>query len=200
MKLVVSEGTSLYDSSVHIVQKPFVLTVTIPPKTGDFFYCYELNGKYKQVYIDGGRVEIQNLEAGELHATVKHCIRDVVVREYPCEALILTDLDGTIKATPEIDALRSEFSKAKYDFESAKKSLQNDLKTEQDARKKLADAFDEYKKDARAKMAALVLYAYYEYEGDLQLNAKDLSIDKFAALFGVTLTDEEKALFSKEEL
>ena len=55
MKLIISEGTSLYNSSVHIVQKPFVLNVTIPPKTGDFFYCYELNGKYKQAYIDGGR-------------------------------------------------------------------------------------------------------------------------------------------------
>ena len=189
MKLVISEGTSLYDSSVHIVQKPFVLNVTIPPKTGDFFYCYELNGKYKQVYIDGGRVEIQNLESCELHATVKHCIRDVVVREYPCEALILTDVDGTIKATPEITALRDEVG-----------TLKNDLTAEQDERKKLADAFDEYKKGARARMASLVLYAYYEYEGDLQLNAKDLSLDKFAALFGVTLTDEEKALFSKEEL
>lgn len=183
MKLTVTEGTSLYESNApYIIQKPLILQVSVPPKTGDFYYCYELNGKYKQVYIDNGKVEVRGLEAGVLHASVKHCVGDIVVREYPVEDLILKDLDGSIRATPEVEALREAYE-----------AVQAALKKETRERQTLADEVETYKQQTREQMVALVGYAYAAYQGDIALNAKELPADEFARVVGMELTETEKA-------
>lgn len=157
------------------------LKINLPNKSGEFFFVCELNGKKLGVYpIFNGKVELAGLQAGELRAEVKHYLRGEIIETYKVEPLLLKAVDTRLSATPEITLLTAECQDLRKRTEAVEKALT-------EAKKRIEEA----EKRNREYSLAFLSYAWADYQNNLQLNAKNLPPEDFAAALGYELTEEE---------
>lgn len=175
------------DVSPFLVERGTLeLKINLPNRNGEFFLVTELNGKNggaKQI-PRGGTVTLTGLEAGELHAEVKHYLHGELIETYKVEPLLLKAVDTNLSATPEIAFLTEEKEKLKNETEELAKRLDS-------AEKNLELILHcQHLRDV-----AFLAYAWAEYQNDLQLNAKSLTLEAFAETLGFSLT-----AFTEEEI
>lgn len=191
-----SHGLGRYDNvSPFLVEcGTLELKINLPNFHGEFFFVTELNGKNvgaKQIPREG-TVTLTGLEAGELHAEVKHYLRGELIETYKVEPLLLKAVDTKLSAMPEIALLTGEC-----------KALRKKL-TEVEEELEAADKWaDKVKKHNHRRDVSFLAFAYAEYQSDLQLNAKSLSFEAFAATLGYSVEefspDEIKTIITLKE-
>ncbi len=179
-----SKGLGRYDDvSPFLVENgTLLLKIVLPNLSGEFFFVTELNGKSGGAVSvpKGGLMTLTDLEAGELRAEVKHYLRGELIETYKVEPLLLKAAETDLSATPEIAFLTAECETLRKRAEELEKSL-----TRANARA------DEEEKRNRAWDLAFLSYAWADYRNNVQLNAKNLSAEEFAAALGYELTEEE---------
>ena len=171
-----SNGLGRYDnvSPFLIESGALALEIYLPDKSGEYYLVSELNGKEKvQRIIRGSSVTLSDLETGELKAAVKHYLRGELIEVYKIEPLLLKAVDTQLSATPEIAFLMGECKAMREKLEAAEKSLA------------------ETEKHNRERDIALLSYAWADYQNNVQLNAKNLSLLDFAGALGYDFTKEE---------
>lgn len=171
-----SNGLGRYDnvSPFLIESGALALEIYLPDKSGEYYLVSELNGKEKvQRIIRGSSVTLSDLETGELKAAVKHYLRGELIEVYKIEPLLLKAVDTQLSATPEIAFLMGECQAMREKLEAAEKSLA------------------ETEKHNRERDIALLSYAWADYQNNVQLNAKNLSLLDFAGALGYDFTKEE---------
>ncbi len=171
-----SNGLGRYDnvSPFLIESGALALEIYLPDKSGEYYLVSELNGKEKvQRIIRGSSVTLSDLETGELKAAVKHYLRGELIEVYKIEPLLLKAVDTQLSATPEIAFLMGECQAMREKLEAAEKSL------------------TEAEKHNRERDIALLSYAWADYQNNVQLNAKNLSLLDFAGALGYDFTKEE---------
>lgn len=183
-----SHGLGRYDDvSPFLVESGTLeLKINLPNFHGEFFLVTELNGKNggaKQIPREG-TVTLTGLEAGELHAEVKHYLRGELIETYKVEPLLLKAVDTKLSATPEIALLMAE-----------REILREELEAVEKWQEKAVDYADEMNKRNHRRDVAFLAFAYAEYQNDLQLNAKSLSFEDFAAVLGYSVEE-----FSPDEI
>ena len=162
------------------------LKINLPNFHGKFFLVTELNGKNsgaKQIPREG-TVTLTDLEAGELNAEVKHYLRGELIETYKVEPLLLKEVDTNLSAMPEIALLAAENEERKKESESLLKRLETAEKN-----------FEIVLHGQHLRDIAFLAYAWAEYQNDLQLNAKSLTLEAFAETLGYSLS-----AFTEEEL
>ena len=172
-----SNGLGRYDDvSPFLVESGTLeLKFNLPNRNGDFFLVTELNSKNggaKQISLDG-TLKLEGLEAGELKAEVKHYLRGELIETYKVEPLLLKAVDTDLSATPEIAVLTAEYE-----------IMREELNALEKWQEKAVDYADETNKRNHRRDVAFLAFAYAEYQSDLQLNAKSLSIEEFIAVLG----------------
>ena len=85
----------------------------IPPYSGEFRFIAQCNGaKCAESTVSAAQnrvtVPADKLAAGRFTCHVEQYEKGVCVKKYPAEDLLITDLDGTLKADPEIAQMRRE--------------------------------------------------------------------------------------------
>ena len=123
--------------------------------------------------IFGGAVGLIGLEAGELHAEVKHYLHGELIETYRVEPLLLKAVDTELSATPEIVFLMGECQSLREELKTAEKSLKEAKEKEHEASNLVESILE-----------AFLAYAYADYQTNLQLNAKSLSIEQFILTLG----------------
>lgn len=175
-----SKGLGRYnDVSPFLVENgELKLKIALPNKSGEFFFVCELNGKKCGIYpIFNGEVVLAGLLAGELKAEVKHYLRGELVETYRVEPLLLKSVETKLSATPEIAFLTAECKDLRDKSEAVATEAERQA--------------DETEKRIRAVELAFLAYAWADYQNNVQLNAKNLSLADFAAALGYRLTEEE---------
>lgn len=172
-----SKGLGRYDdvSPFLVESETLELKILLPNLNGEFFFVSELNGKNggAKLIPPSGVITLTGLEAGELHAEVKHYLRGERIETYKVEPLLLKAVDTQLSATPEIAFLMGECQAMRKKLEAAEKSLA------------------ETEKHNRERDIALLSYAWADYQNNVQLNAKNLSLLDFAGALGYDFTKEE---------
>lgn len=179
-----SKGLGRYDDVSPFLVENGMLEIksNLPNLSGEFFFVSELNGKSrgaKPIPRDG-IITLTDLEAGELRAEVKHYLRGELIETFRVEPLLLKAVETDLSATPEIAFLTGECAALRNRAEALEKLL-----TQANARA------DEEEKRNRARDLAFLSYAWADYQSNVQLNAKNLSAEEFAAALGYELTEEE---------
>lgn len=179
-----TKGLGRYDDvSPFLVESgELELKINLPNLSGEFFFVSELNGKSfgAQHLPREGTVTLTGLEAGELHAEVKHYMRGELIETYKVEPLLLKAVDTQLSAMPIIAFLTGECRSLRDKAEAAEKALTEAVKRA-----------DEAEKRSRERDVAFLSYAWADYQNNVQLNAKNLSLEDFAAALGYELTEEE---------
>lgn len=178
------KGLGRYDDvSPFLVESgAFELKIVLPNLNGELFFVSELNGKNggaKSIPRDG-TITLTGLEAGELHAEVKHYLRGELIETYKIEPLLLKAVDTSLSAMPEIAFLTGECKSLREKLEAAETALTDAVRRA-----------DETEKHNRERDIAFLSYAWADYQNNVQLNAKNLSVEEFAAALGYELTEEE---------
>lgn len=181
-------GLGRYDDvSPFLVEKgELELSVRLPRQSGDFYFSTELNGKAlgTQLIPEDGLLALDDLEAGELTAEVKHYLRGTLIETFKVEPLLIKRVDGALEGTPEIIALRARDS---Y-LEAKIKGLEERLHTTNERAEKAEEKLKSLGK-------AFLSFAFAEYSGDVQLNAKSLTFIEFMRAIGYGIGE-----FSEDEL
>lgn len=187
-----SKGLGRYDDvSPFLVEGgELELKIKLPNLSGEFFFVSELNGKSKEAnpIPHDGAVALTGLEAGELHAEVKHYMRGQLVETYKVEPLLLKAVDTQLSAMPEIAFLTAECQALREKTEETAKALT-----------RANERADEAEKHSRERDIAFLSYAWADYQNNVQLNAKNLSLEEFAAALGYKLTEEELEQINKKK-
>lgn len=162
------------------------LKINLPNLGGEFFFVYEPIG-IKDSSVRGklpingdGKITLSNLAAGELRAEVHHYLRGQFIEAYKVEPLLLKAVDTKLSAMPEIAFLTAECQALREKTEAVEKAFT-------EAKKRA----DEAEKRNRERDVAFLSYAWADYQNNVQLNAKNLTLEKFAAVLGYELTAEE---------
>ncbi len=173
-----------------------VLHFVLPRVSGEFYFVVwnSFDGGQNQQAIKipaTGDIELSGLRAGELHTEVKHYFRGELIEAFHIEPLIIKDVDRSVRAFPEIEALREQIEGLK--------------ETVIDLEKKNAEAVQGLQKTVHDLRAAFLAYSWAEYQSDIQLNGKSLSFEEFVVALGYDpeqFTEEEieKIKAFKEEL
>ena len=171
------------------------LKINLPNLSGEFFFVYEPIGikdspvRGKLPINGDGKITLSNLAAGELRAEVHHYLRGELIEAYKVEPLLLKAVDTKLSAMPEIAFLTAECATLREKTEETTKELT-----------RANERADEAEKRNRARDVAFLSYAWADYRNNLQLNAKNLSLEEFAAVLGYKLTEEEiKQINDKKE-
>ena len=182
-----SGGLGRYnDVSPFLVESRTIeLKFNLPNFHGQFFLVTELNGKnLGAIEIPKeGTVKLEGLEAGELKAVVKHYIRGELIETYKVEPLLLKAVDTDLSATPEIAFLTAECEALRKKLEEAEEKLTAAEKW----RKETEEREDETESYVGSLIAAFLFFAYADYQTNLQLNAKNLSVEEFVRTLGLEL-------------
>lgn len=187
-------GVGRYDnvSPFIITDNKLELQVELPNFNGEFYFVYELNGKTeKRLLPHNGQLLLENLEAGELKAAVKHYLKGELIKTYTVEPLLLKEVDGTLSALPEIEELNRHICAVECDFAEYKQTVGEE-------QSKRDTALAEWQKNVEENLFALVRFAFKDYKENIYLNggtAEDLIKD-----FGFILTEEQiKTLKGEKE-
>lgn len=166
------------------------LKIKLPNLSGEFFFVSELNGKSKEAtpIPHDGAVALTGLEAGELHSEVKHYMRGQLVETYKVEPLLLKAVDTQLSAMPEIAFLTAECQALREKTEETAKALT-----------RANERADEAEKHSRERDISFLSYAWADYQNNVQLNVKNLSLEEFAAALGYKLTEEELEQINKKK-
>lgn len=162
------------------------LKINLPNLGGEFFFVYEPIGikdspvRGKLPINGDGKITLSNLVAGELRAEVKHYLRGELVETYKVEPLLLKAVDTQLSAMPEIAFLTAECQALREKTEETEKELTRSN-----------ERADEAEKHSRERDIAFLSYAWADYQNNVQLNAKNLTLEEFAAVLGYELTAEE---------
>ena len=155
------------------------LKIVLPNKSGEFFLVTELNGRTEKHLIPAdGIVKLGKLEAGELHAEVKHYLRGTLIEAYKIEPLLLKAVDGSISATPEFVYLKREIEGLRKEFDDH-----------------LMKVYSLIGKDLHARDCAQLAFAWAVYQSSVQLNGKELDLEDFIITLGYDITS-----FTEDEL
>lgn len=169
-----SKGMGRYDDvSPFLVENEMLeIKIELPATCGEFFFVGEINGKSLGALpvLKGGTVTLKGLTAGELHAEVKHYLRGEIIETYKVEPLLLKEIDKTLSAMPEIAALMAECAELRKRADELTKGLQRQK--------------DESTREINKLVVAFLSFSYAEYQGDVQLNSKNLTAEGFSKVFG----------------
>ncbi len=170
-------------SSFHLEREELEISFSLPKQSGEFYFLPIMNEVAgKAIYIPrGGTVSVKISETGEFKGEVKHYLRGDLIEVYHVESLIVKSVDTGFTATPEITALRQE-------NELLRKEM-NELK------ERAEKVFAEARERERRRDVTFISYAYAEYQSDVQLNSKNLTVEEFLLTFGFSESD-----FTAEEL
>lgn len=178
--IVLKRGSvAVYDDGAPFLAElgELSLCFTLPDPNGDYF---AVTGKKKYAIGKDGRVSIP-VEPGELCLAVKRYIGGRLVESYAVEPLEINSVDGSVTAFPEISVLHRQVVE-----------LTAELKAQREENaKEVEKVRQEMKREIRTLVAAFLSFAWAEYEYDVQLNAKNLTAEKFVAMLGYSVTDEE---------
>lgn len=182
------EGMGRYDDvSPFLVENGRLeISFRLPRQSGEFYFVPALNGKAlgARLIPSDGILALEELEAGELTAEVKHYLRGTLIQVYKVEPLILINVDAGLSGTPEITALRENDSAIAEQIKDLLKRLETTEERAEKAEEKL-----------KSLGKAFLSFAYAEYGGDVQLNAKSLSLIEFMKELGYWPGE-----FSEEEI
>lgn len=185
-----SNGLGRYDdvSPFLVTDKKLGLKIELPNFCGEFYFVAELNNTTIRKLIPAdGRVTLDDLSAGELTAEVKHYMRGELIKTYKVEPLLLKEVDGAVSAIPEIELLTGEIALLTRET--------NALRERTEALEKQREEDNDAIECAVGGLVyALLAYSYAEYENDVQLNARGLSIEELAEVLGLStkgLSEEE---------
>lgn len=180
-----TNGTGRYDdvSPFIVTDNSLQVAAVLPPFNGEFYLVAENNGTVqKKLLTRDGAVTIENLSAGELNAEVKHYLKGELVKVYKVEPLILKEVDGTLSAMPEIEALHHDISSLERAFgEYGQIAAERERERE--------EAFEARLKDIETNLLALVRFAYKDYRDNVYLGGG--TFGQFLDGFGFKLTDEQ---------
>lgn len=172
-----------------VADKGLELSFSLPEKGGDFVLIAELNGRTEKItVVRGETVILKNLESGELHSEIKHYLHGNLIETYRIEPLILKEADGSLAGTPEIALLTAKNENRKKETEALVKRLAEVEFRAERAEKSLNET-------SRKITVALLSFAYAEYVGDVQLNAKSLTAEGFISALGFSPQE-----FTEQEL
>lgn len=178
--IVLKRGSvAVYDDGAPFLAEfgELSLCFTLPDPNGDYF---AVTGKKKYAIGKDGHVSIP-VEPGELCLSVKRYIGGRLVESYAVEPLEIKSVDGNVTAFPEISVLQKQVVE-----------LTAELKAQREENaKEVEKVRQEMKREIRTLVAAFLSFAWAEYEYDVQLNAKNLTAEKFVAMLGYSVTDEE---------
>lgn len=178
--IVLKRGSvAVYDDGAPFLAEfgELSLCFTLPDPNGDYF---AVTGKKKYAIGKDGHVSIP-VEPGELCLAVKRYIGGRLVESYAVEPLEIKSVDGNVTAFPEISVLQKQVVELTKAYEAQR---------EENA-KEVEKVRQEMKREIRTLVAAFLSFAWAEYEYDVQLNAKNLTAEKFVAMLGYSVTDEE---------
>lgn len=178
--IVLKRGSvAVYDDGAPFLAElgELSLCFTLPDPNGDYF---AVTGKKKYAIGKDGHVSIP-VEPGELCLAVKRYIGGRLVESYAVEPLEIKSVDGNVTAFPEISVLQKQVVELTKACEAQR---------EENA-KEVEKVRQEMKREIRTLVAAFLSFAWAEYEYDVQLNAKNLTAEKFVAMLGYSVTDEE---------
>lgn len=178
--IVLKRGSvAVYDDGAPFLAElgELSLCFTLPDPNGDYF---AVTGKKKYAIGKDGHVSIP-VEPGGLCLAVKRYIGGRLVESYAVEPLEIKSVDGNVTAFPEISVLQKQVVELTKAYEAQR---------EENA-KEVEKVRQEMKREIRTLVAAFLSFAWAEYEYDVQLNAKNLTAEKFVAMLGYSVTDEE---------
>lgn len=156
------------------------LKIELPQKSGEFYFVAELNGKSigARLISHDGTVALENLQAGELKAAVKHYLRGELIEAFKIEPLLLKAVDKELSAMPEIARLTGEIA-----------ALHEQLTA-------LTNSAEEHFAEAQERQcesnAALISFAYTVYENSPLINSQGLTFAEFAEALGFEGTEKIK--------
>ncbi len=174
-------GIGRYDdvSPFILADGKFGLNIVLPNVNGEFYLIVENNGTTQShELLRDGAVTIENLSAGVLNAEIKHYLKGELIKTYKVEPLILKEVDATLSATPEI-----------ADLERVSAELRNTVAEQKRVFDEQIAALSEALENERRKVAALVKFAYADYENNVYLGGG--SLEQFLKEFGFRLSEEE---------
>lgn len=185
------------DVSPFLVESgTLALHFVLPRVSGEFYLavlCSYDGGKNQQTIKipAAGDIELSGLQAGELHAEVKHYLRGELIETFPVEPLIIKNVEESVRAFPEIEALQEQINKMQ--------------RSSEERERKDAEEVKELRKTLHELQAAFLAYAWAEYQSDIQLNGKSLPFAQFIIALGYNpeqFSEEEikKIKVFKEEL
>lgn len=126
-----SNGLGRYDdvSSFLVTDNKLELKINLPNFSGEFFFVYQNGGKtVTKLLTREGNIVLENLEAGELLANVKHYLRGELVKTYKIEPLVLKEAEIELSATPEITYLADAIKALCVKTEETEKRLMQENK------------------------------------------------------------------------
>lgn len=151
---------------------------------GDYYAVSSCNGQTTRQRINGNIILSKDfLSAGELNITVVYYLNGTLLKEWVVEPLFLKEISSGLSAEPFV----SEFIKSLNDISLALEALNKKMfQTE----KTITDREEQ----ARREKIGFLKYVYRHYIRDLRDCSLDLSLDDFASVIGVDVSD-----LSKEE-
>lgn len=175
------------------------LRFTLPDPNGDYFL---VAGKRKVAIPKDGHVSLAVTE-GTLNAAVKRYIHGKLVESYAVEPLEVMSVDGEVTAFPELSVLQrraAELEKSiKDEISTREKALaaQNEAfgKALEEQKDALERALAEQNKALHKLAVAFLRYAYTDYQRNVYVNTRSLSLGQFLTALGFSKED-----FTAEEL
>lgn len=189
-----TNGLGRYDEVSHFLidSGALELKIELPNTSGEFYFVAEQNGKSlgaKLIPVDGV-ITLENLEAGELHAAVKHYFRGELIEVLKIEPLLLREVDKELSAMPEFGELKGE-------IERLKKELAAFKQTGEERFTATVEGFKTLTERQRESESTLVSFAYAVYQNLPLLNGKGLGFEEFTDALGFEEIAEQKELENK---
>lgn len=179
------------------------LRFTLPDPNGDYFL---VAGKRKVAIPKDGHVSLAVTE-GTLNAAVKRYIRGKLVESYAVEPLEVMSVDGEVTAFPELSVLQRRAAELEKDIKEEVSARKNVIATQNDAfwksftaqkntlERAIAEQSEEQNKALHKLAVAFLRYAYTDYQRNVYVNTRSLSLGQFLTALGFSKED-----FTAEEL
>ena len=198
MKTIIlkSNGLGRYDdvSPFIVTDNKLELKVELPNFNGEFYLVADLGGAVqKRLLPRDGIITLENLTVGELNAEVKHYLKGALIKTYKVEPLLLKELDGTLSAMPEIEALNHRICAVERDFKEFKQAVEESNQQQAEREKELVNRLDK----AEANMLAIVRFAFKDNTENPYLDGGTL--DKFMEDYGFTLSEKQIKLIKGDK-
>lgn len=160
--------------------------IGIPSYSGEFRFvglCNNVKCVESTVSATQNVVKIQrdNLTAGRFSCFVSHYSKGTEVKRFPIEDLLITDLNGSVCADPEIAQMSRKLS-----------ALEEQAEAEREAREKAEEEATSAIEYAQEMALGLVRFAWKDYRENVYLNGG--TFEEFLQEFGIDLSriSEEK--------
>lgn len=189
-----SNGVGRYDEVTPFVvtDNKLELKIDLPNVSGEFYFIGENNGqKIKRLIPRGGSITLEGLTAGELNAEIKHEFKGVLLKTYKTEPLILKEIDGSLSAMPEIEALNAKCASLERALEETKEAANKSIA-------ELEKRFTKAIAEERGLTVGLLKFARADYKDNVYLGGG--SFGEFIKRYGFTgLTEEELKIIKGDD-